>query len=312
MNKEDRKQHTEDSRGAASRNSWIIGIISGATGVILLAAAVMKATDMELFIRQITAYGLLTDPLLVTAGAWAMIAFQFTLGTALLLTVRPHVSLSLAALLWIFLACLTAYAWVAGTTDDCGCYGSWLKSTPRQATIENMGFLAAALLGTWLSRTFSPSRPGKAVWAVAAAPLAGLVLPLFFGFSISAVTEPGFHGSSLSAEEVKGLESIDLGRGSYLVVLMGTDCPHCQELLPDIERLAEDPGIPKVVALSKNSESQRKEFIEKYEPLFPIGEVSEKAFWRLLGTGKMPRILLVQDGKIRNVWDGTVPQKNTI
>jgi thiol-disulfide isomerase/thioredoxin len=312
VNKEDRTQHTEDSRGGASRNSWIIGIISGATGFILLAAAVMKATDMELFIRQITAYGLLTDPLLVTVGAWVMIAFQFTLGTALLLMYRPHVSLSVAALLWMFLTALTAYAWATGATDDCGCYGSWLKSTPRQATIENLVFLAAALLGTWLSRTLPPSRPGKAVWAVAAAPLAALVLPLFFGFSISAVTDPGFRSSSLSAAEVKGLESIDLGRGSYLVVLMGTDCPHCQELLPDIERLAEEPGLPKVVALSKNNEAQRKAFVEKYEPVFPIGQVSDKAFWRLLGTGKMPRILLVQDGKIRNVWDGAVPQKNSI
>jgi thiol-disulfide isomerase/thioredoxin len=269
----------------------------------------MKATDMELFIRQITAYGLPTDPVLVTVGAWVMIAFQFTLGSALLLMYRPHVSLSLAVLLWIFLTCLTAYAWVAGTTDDCGCYGSWLKSTPRQATIENLVCLAAALLGTWLSRTLSPSRPKKAAWALAAAPLAGLVLPLFFGFSISAVTDPGFQGASLSAAEVKGLEGIDLARGSYIVVLMGTDCPHCQELLPDIERLAEEPGIPKVVALSKNNEAQRKEFVEKYEPLFPIGEVSEKVFWRLLGISQMPKFLLVQEGKVRKAWDNAVPQK---
>jgi peroxiredoxin len=76
--------------------------------------------------------------------------------------------------------------------------------------------------------------------------------------------------------------------------------------------LAEESGIPKVVALSKDNEAQRRAFVEKYEPVFPIWQVSERDFWRLLGTGKMPRILLVQDGKIRNVWDGTVPQKDTI
>jgi thiol-disulfide isomerase/thioredoxin len=93
---------------------------------------------------------------------------------------------------------------------------------------------------------------------------------------------------------------------------MGTDCAHCKELLPDIDMLAEESGIPKVVALSKDNEAQRRAFVKKYEPVFPIGQVSEKAFWRLLGNGKMPRILLVQEGKIRKVWDRTVPQKEMI
>jgi thiol-disulfide isomerase/thioredoxin len=296
----------------ASLSVWIACIISGATGFLLLAAAVMKAADMELFIRQITAYGLVTDPLLVTAGAWVMIAFQLTLGIALLLLYRPRISLSVAALLWLFLTGLTAYAWATGATDECGCYGSWLKSSPRQATIENLVFFGAALLGIALSRTLSPGRYSRTVWAVAAAPLVGLGLPLVFGFSVSAMIEPASRSANLGAAEVKGLEGIDLGRGSYLVVLLGTDCVHCKELLPDIDMLAEESGIPKVVALSKDNEAQRKAFVEKYEPVFPIGQVSDKAFWRLLGNSRMPKILLVQEGKVRKVWDRTVPQKDTI
>jgi thiol-disulfide isomerase/thioredoxin len=124
--------------------------------------------------------------------------------------------------------------------------------------------------------------------------------------------DPGSQSASLSAEEIKGLKGVDLRRGSYLIVLMGTDCAHCKELLPDIDMLAEESDIPKVVALSKDTEAQRKEFVEKYEPIFPIGEVSDKAFWRLLGSGKMPRILLVQDGKVQKAWDRTVPKKDTI
>jgi thiol-disulfide isomerase/thioredoxin len=286
--------------------------ISVAIGFVLLAASVMKASDMELFIRQISAYGLITHPLVVTIGAWAMIAFQFTLSIALLLLYRPRISLFIAALLWLLLTCLTAYAWATGATDDCGCFGSWLKSTPKQATIENLAFLVAAIFARWLSETLSFSRAGKRVWALAAAPLFGLALPLFFGFSITAMIDPGSQSESLSAGEVQGLEGMDLARGSYLVVLMGTDCAHCKELLPDIDMLAEEPDIPKVVALSKNSEAQRQEFVKKYEPVFPIGQVSDKAFWRLLGNGKMPKILLVQEGRVQKVWDRTVPQKEMI
>jgi hypothetical protein len=76
--------------------------------------------------------------------------------------------------------------------------------------------------------------------------------------------------------------------------------------------LAEESDIPGVLALCKNNEAQRREFVKKYEPLFPIGQVSDTVFWRLLGSGKMPRILLVQEGKIQKVWDRTVPQKEMI
>ena len=88
MNKDIReKRETMETRGvaampnekAASLHRSIVGIISVAVGLILVIAAAMKATDMELFARQIMAYGLVTHPLVVTIGAWAMIAFQVTL-----------------------------------------------------------------------------------------------------------------------------------------------------------------------------------------------------------------------------------------
>jgi hypothetical protein len=116
----------------------------------------------------------------------------------------------------------------------------------------------------------------------------------------------------MSGIEVKGIEGLRMSRGSYLVVLMGTDCNHCQELLPGIDMLAEEEDIPKVIGLSKNDQGQRSEFVRKYEPLFPIGQVSEKDFWRLLGSGQMPRILLVQEGRIQKAWDRIVPEREII
>ena len=297
---------------AASLHRWMVGIISTAMGFILVTAALMKATDMGLFIRQISDYGLVTQPILVALGAWGMIAFQVTLGMALLLRYRLRMTLSIAALLWLFLACLTAHAWVTGSTDDCGCYGSWLKSTPKQATLENLVFLAATLIAGWLSTAMPPSRAGKKTWAVAAAPVLGLVLPLLFGFSPSLTPRAGFEGNTLQAAAVQGLEGIDLARGSYLVVLLGTDCAHCKELLPEVDMLGEEPDIPRMVALSRDSEAQIDAFMRQYEPVFPVGQVSSKTFWRLLGAGKMPRILLVEDGRVRQSWDGEVPDQESI
>ena len=201
---------------------------------------------------------------------------------------------------------------MTGSTDDCGCYGSWLKSTPKQATLENLVFLAATLIARRLSTALPPSRVGKKTWAVAAAPVLGLVLPLLFGFSPSLTPRAGFEGNTLQAAAVQGLEGIDLARGSYLVVLLGTDCAHCKELLPEVDMLGEEPDIPRMVALSRDSEAQIDAFLMKYEPVFPVGQVSDKTFWRLLGAGKMPRILLVEDGRVLQSWDGEVPDHESI
>jgi thiol-disulfide isomerase/thioredoxin len=113
--------------------------------------------------------------------------------------------------------------------------------------------------------------------------------------------------------EVLGVEDpVDLKQGAYLLVLMGTDCAHCKKLLPEIDMLAEEQDIPRLIALTKDDESKRKSFVDQYMPIFPVGQIGDKEFWRLLGTGKMPRIMLVLDGRVQKIWDQRVPEKDTI
>ena len=59
-----------------------------AVGLILLGAAFMKATDMQLFIRQIRDYGIITHYVLVAVGAWGLIMVECALGVGLLVTTR--------------------------------------------------------------------------------------------------------------------------------------------------------------------------------------------------------------------------------
>ncbi|MBN1105218.1 MAG: hypothetical protein JXL84_17525 [Deltaproteobacteria bacterium] len=290
-------------------------LAAAAVGLVLLAAGIMKATDMGLFIRQITAYGLLTHPVLVTWGAWLMIGVQFGLGIALVLFYRPRATLALTSLLWAGLACLTSWAWLSGATDECGCYGAWLKTTPAQALIENLVFFALTL-ASW--KTYRPKlhqNGKKLAWAVSVACAVGLVLPMLSGFPISAMVRP--ESSDIMVERVKevhvsGLRDVDLSRGDYLVVLIGTDCAHCKELLPQLDELAAQKDLPPMIALGKNSEVEIRRFMDEFEPSFSIGRIDEKEFWRLLGNGQMPRILLVQEGKVLKAWDRIVPQKEMI
>jgi hypothetical protein len=73
---------------------WTPRLLSGAVGLILLAAGLVKAMDMELFIRQIMDYGIVSERLLLILSAWGLIALECALGVALLVFYRPRLMLS--------------------------------------------------------------------------------------------------------------------------------------------------------------------------------------------------------------------------
>lgn len=287
---------------------------AGILGIILLGAGVLKATDLPLFMMQMKAYGVISDPALLLAASWGMVVLQCTLGMALLLYYRPKWTLTITAFFWLVLLGGTIWAWATKATDQCGCYGSWLKNTPGEASIENAIFLALSI-AAWFS---APVRSGKKVLpkiAVTTATLvAGLVLPLFFGVSVSEIIHPeyGMNKIDLGRVQAAGLETIDFRSGDYLVLLMATDCQHCLDLLPEFETLAGTSGLPRMVAFCLNSEDQRHQFIEEFEPSFPIGQIDDDLFWRLLGNGSIPRLLLVRQGRIEKTWEQTVPDPGMV
>jgi thiol-disulfide isomerase/thioredoxin len=293
---------------------WVPRVLAGAVGLLLLIAAVLKATDMELFIRQIRNYDIISHRVVLALGAWGIIALEAALGVALVVFYRPRLILSSTALLFLILAGVTSWGWFTGATEDCGCYGAWLKQTPAQATLENLVLLAAIVLA-WLGHRHldAPHTRAKA-WAVTAACFMGLLLPLAFGFPISGITRSQSKPVEvdLGKVQIQGIDHIDVRHGTYLMVLMGTDCPHCQEAVPELNLLAEVTQLDGVIALSTNDESQRLTFIEEFQATFPMGQISDDDFWGLLGNSDIPRFILVRDQHVQQVWDQVVPSIDMI
>ena len=63
-------------------------LLAGAVGIVFLAAAVLKSTDMELFIREIQDYGIISHPLAIMLSAWGLITWIFFTHIALTRTPR--------------------------------------------------------------------------------------------------------------------------------------------------------------------------------------------------------------------------------
>jgi hypothetical protein len=293
---------------------WVPRLLAGAVGIVLLVAALPKAMDMEMFARQIRDYGIISHPVLLTLSAWGLIALECGLGIGLLVVYRPKLIFSLTVGLLLMFMGGTAWAWITGATEDCGCFGAWVQHTPAEAFLWEVVLLAATVLAWVGHRHVDSPRTRAKAWAVAIAFLVGLALPVPFGFSISQISASPWQAveTELSQLQIQGLDQIDLKKGAYLVILFDTECLHCQDSVPELDELSNANDLPTLIALSMNDESQRMTFAQEFEPAFRIGHISEDVFWRLLGLGDIPRTILVRDLRVLGVWDQQVPTKDMI
>jgi hypothetical protein len=112
--------------------------------------------------------------------------------------------------------------------------------------------------------------------------------------------------------DIQGFDESNLHKGDYIIVLLDTECEHCQEEVERINLFTDDEDLPEIIGLCKNDESLRIQFIETFQPLFRLGQIGEDAFWRLLGEGDIPRTFFVSDGRILDIWDEIVPDADQL
>ncbi len=292
---------------------WIPVILSCIVGLVLLVSGLQKAFGIDLFIRQIRDYQIIVNPLLIILGAWALITIECCLGAALTVNFQPKIAAPLAGILFLIFIAATGWAWHTGATNDCGCFGSWIERTPKEAMLEDIVLFCFLMISWKWNRSFKKWPHFAKEFLVAIAFFAGLSLPLIVGPVIDRIT------SSLTTPAKEGFEPFvlnfpekDLSHGKHIVILMATDCPHCREEMENLNKIAEDKGLPDVIAFVMNNKEQRDDFIFEFEPAFEIYQIKDDDYWRLLGDGEIPRIILINDGIVIKKWDLTPPDINSL
>lgn len=289
--------------------SWVPVILSGVVGLVLLAAGLQKAFEIDLFIRQIRDYQIITNPLLTTFSAWGLLTFECCLGTALILNFHPKIAVPAGGLLFLVFIGATGYAWVTGVTDDCGCFGSWIKRTPQEAMLEDIVLFAALMVAWKYNRSFRRWPFFMKEILTAMAFLAGFSLPVTTGPLLdrinTAITGPVKEG--FEPFVLKDFPGKDLSVGRHIIIVLATDCSHCRAEMDNLNRIAEDKTLPDVISVCINNQKQIDDFKFDFDPAFEIYQIDSDDFWRLLGDGKIPRIILINDGIIVKKWDYAVP-----
>ncbi len=313
MSREDSLAQGEGQGGL----NWRVAMsrfLEAGVGLILLAAGLLKAYQPLDFIQQISDYKLISAPVLIKVAAWVMIAVECALGAALIAGYKRRIAIPATIVLFLVFIAMVGWAWSSGATEDCGCFGSWVKRTPAEALLEDLGLLSLIVVSRLLSRR-EPARFLRwRLGAIVTSVLVGISLTVLASNSPRQSSDPLVRLQAQSDRprpfaglKVSDLEA-DLNHGRYIVALIDTWCTHCQESVPSLNQLSEARGgQPAVVALCSNSADDVRLFKQNFNPKFPIGRIGYDDFMRLFERGKTPRIMLVRDGVVLKIWDGAVP-----
>jgi thiol-disulfide isomerase/thioredoxin/uncharacterized membrane protein YphA (DoxX/SURF4 family) len=294
--------------------TWIPIILSSIVGLVVLVSGLQKAFEIDLFIRQIHGYKIITNPLFIIFCAWGLITLECCLGAALTINFQPKIAVPVGGLLFLLFITATGWAWYTGVTDDCGCFGSWIKRTPKEAMLEDIclfGFLMVAWKWNRSSKNWTFF---KKEFVVAIAFLTGLSLPLTAGPLLDRINAI-ITGPAKEGFEHFVLENIphkDFSTGKHIVIILSTDCPHCRAEMDNLNMIAEEKDLPDVIAVCIDDKKQIEDFRFDFEPAFEIYEIPDNDFWRLLDDGEIPRTILIDDGIVVKKWDSAAPDIDAI
>lgn len=275
-----------------------------ALGIIFVAAGVLKSLDVAEFARQTAEYGVV-GPGAAALLAPLLIAFETTLGVALLIGWRPRLTAALTGGLLVVFIALEAWGLSHGRTEACGCFGAYVKRTPQQVIYEDLAFLGLALLVMFGIGAWRSSRRALAGGLTAAAGV------FMLGF---AVASPRLPLDPLVTSLKKGKSATDLGialrlpeegpAGTLVAILDVTD-PLSKDVAASLNALKEGSAQVAVVALTPSSEQEQAAFLWEAYPAFdvvPLDRGLLKPLYR-----RLPIYFLVRAGKVERIFPGPRP-----
>ena len=297
-------------------------------GVVYLVAGALKTWEPVLFYWEAIPYVQMLGIVeweIASAAAKTAIALgpiEFVLGWALLLNWQPRLCLPVATVLMAAFTALTAKAWYMGASIDCGCFGALVERGPGEAAIEDGAMLAVLLFAWWGMRRSANAAPAAGRpnwWGMGGVPVWPRTNRLVLGAFVVGLAVGGGRffpeleriqqsdlksGVRLSGLALEGVD-VDLMQGEYLLELFSPTCVHCQNAVPKMNALAQDPQLPRLIALTKHAldSPDMADFKKRLQPRFDIATISQTDFFRLTFGHGYPRLAYIADGVVQQVWE---------
>lgn len=299
-----------DRAGASSLPGSALILLGHAARFILAAvflfAAVTKIFDPAQFAEIIRGYEL-------TPASWAtwqapfFIVIEIALAAALIVNYRPRLTLPATIGLLTFFIVVIAIAMSRGYDGSCGCFGSASSRTPLDTIVEDIGFIALAVIA-WLAFARKPGH-GRAAWQLTATML-GIGIALF-GVIIGPTlplppfatnSKPGAPFDHIVIEEYPGRPD----EGRKVFALMNPTADRSIDAVPALNALAAAPDVPEVVGVFEGDNRDMVTFLFDFGPEFDAMGHAPRAAVRPYYR-RLPVVLAVENGIIRGAWHEKVP-----
>lgn len=296
--------------GARRVLAWVGHAARLALGAVFLLAGALKIVDVADFAHTTAGYGLVgAKTALVVAPL--MIAIEFALATALLAGYRTRAAAVLTGMLLIAFIALEGWGMAHGRTESCGCFGAYVQRTPLEVILEDVGFLALAVLAIAFLGPWEARRRRHAAAAVLIAAVAALGLALA---SPRLPIDPWVTRLAVGRTVGElGLES-KLPPGvqeNGLVALLDLTDPVSKEAAAALNDLAAAPGLPKVIALTPSSDTDYAAFLWDAYPGFDVLTADPPLLKRLYR--RLPLYFRLRSGRVEAIYrDPRPPAANLL
>ena len=274
---------------------WIGHLARIGLGLVFLFAGATKMLDPAEFGRQVAAYGIVGEGLAALASP-LLIAFETTLGIALLVGFRLRLSVLTASVLLVFFIAIEAYGISIGRTEACGCFGAYAPRTPGEVIVEDLIFLLLGAVSWFTLHAWQPRRARVAAGAVIATSIASLALAIASPhLPIDPYVTRLAVGRTVETLQLPA-DLPSLTEGRHLVALFEVTSPEAVDLAAELSAIATRPGGPGVLALTPSDDEERTAFFWSAVPEFDIYSVDRPLLKRLYR--RLPLFFTVDSGRI--------------
>jgi hypothetical protein len=222
-----------------------------------------------------------------------------------------------------FLGLMGYTAATGGDVSECGCFGSLVERTTAEVVVEDLGFIALALLGLLAAKPAGGPGPVRAAVTVLAAGATVAYMPFAAGVPVERLEtwlakEHGVHlplvtrlSPGLTVDQLQvSVPDAAFSRGRHLVALMDLEEEEVSGPTAEVlNRLAAARGAPAVAVLYANEEDVKDAFFWSWAPTYPMYKIMPEEMRGLYR--RLPRFFLVEDGVVREVWN-TIPEAEVI
>lgn len=277
-------------------------IVSFLIGVLFLISGGLKAIDSLAFSQLFANYGFSFFAYLSPVIS----AIEIVIGVCLILFIQPAKTSLITAILTIVFTIAFAYAYLVNGIKDCGCFGTLIKNIPPYVSFIRNILIIVGSVWVWRSyknknmETSSASR-----WTVY------VIGALGFCLSGHTVSAPLLKEENLvSALKGKMLQETVLqpfveklpGKKNAIFIFSPT-CSHCWNATENVKTLVDSKIFSNVIGITFSSIAKdTTAYIHNFKTNFKIHAVPNELISKT--TKKIPVLLLIDDGKITNVYEG--------